>query len=50
MDEKSLYTHILNLSLPWQVTVLSLDEKVGSVTVSVGIAQSLGLLTIRACT
>jgi hypothetical protein len=26
MDEKSLYAHILNLSAPWQVTSLSLDE------------------------
>jgi hypothetical protein len=26
MDEKSLYAHILNLSDPWQVKSLSLDE------------------------
>ncbi len=26
MDEKSLYAHILNLSAPWQVESLSLDE------------------------
>ena len=37
MDEKSLYAHILNLTTPWQVKSLSLDEKVGSVTVIVGI-------------
>lgn len=35
MDEKSLYAHILNLSTPWQVMSLSLDENVGSVTVTV---------------
>lgn len=39
MDEKSLYAHILNLSAPWQVQSLSLDEKSGSVTVIVGIAE-----------
>lgn len=39
MDEKSLYAHILNLSAPWQVHSLSLDEKSGSVTVIVGIAE-----------
>ncbi|MBF7957790.1 aldehyde dehydrogenase family protein [Rahnella victoriana] len=39
MDEKSLYAHILNLSAPWQVHSLSLDEKLGSVTVIVGIAE-----------
>ncbi len=27
MDEKSLYAHILNLSAPWEVESLSLDEK-----------------------
>ncbi|UZK98206.1 hypothetical protein ON005_23270 [Klebsiella pneumoniae] len=27
MDEKSLYAHILNLSDPWQVKSLSLDEE-----------------------
>lgn len=26
MDEKSLCAHILNLSTPWQVKSLSLDE------------------------
>lgn len=26
MDEKSLYAHILNLTAPWQVKSLSLDE------------------------
>ncbi len=31
MDEKSLYAHILNLSDPWQVKSLSLDENAGSV-------------------
>lgn len=39
MDEKSLYAHILNLSAPWQVQSLSLDEKSGSVTVIVSIAE-----------
>ena len=39
MDEKSLYAHILNLSAPWQVQSLSLDEKSGSVTVIAGIAE-----------
>ncbi|AHF73007.1 transposase ISSoEn4, ISL3 family [Candidatus Sodalis pierantonius str. SOPE] len=39
MDEKSLYAHILNLSAPWQVQSLSLNEKSGSVTVIVGIAE-----------
>ena len=36
MDEKSLYAHILNLTSPWQVKYLTLDENVGSVTVSHG--------------
>ncbi len=36
MDEKSLYTHILNLTSPWQVKHLTLDENAGSVTVSHG--------------
>lgn len=40
MDEKSLYAHILNLSAPWQVESLSLDENAGSVTVVVGIAKN----------
>jgi len=39
MDEKSLYAHILNLSAPWQIKSLFLDEKSGSVTVIVGIAE-----------
>lgn len=39
MGEKSLYAHILNLSGPWQVESLSLDENAGSVTVTVGIAE-----------
>ncbi|MFC0141017.1 ISL3 family transposase [Erwinia mallotivora] len=48
MDEKSLYAHILNLSAPWQVQSLSLDEAVGSVTVFVGIADR-AKLTCPAC-
>ncbi|HAJ5861974.1 TPA: hypothetical protein HLZ07_24885 [Escherichia coli] len=36
MDEKSLYAHILNLTSPWQVKYLTLDENAGSVTVSHG--------------
>ncbi|HAF6043758.1 TPA: ISL3 family transposase [Salmonella enterica] len=43
MDEKSLYAHILNLSAPWQVKSLSLDENAGSVTVTVGIAENTQL-------
>ncbi len=43
MDEKSLYAHILNLSIPWQVKFLSLDENAGSVTVTVGIAENTQL-------
>lgn len=39
MDEKTLYTHILNLPAPWQVQSLFLDEQSGSVTVIVGIAE-----------
>lgn len=39
MDEKSLYANILNLSAPWQIQSLFLDEKSGSVTVIVGIAE-----------
>ncbi|STU16845.1 transposase [Klebsiella pneumoniae] len=46
MDEKSLYAHILNLTASWQVKALSLDEKVGSVTVTVGIAENV-LLSCR---
>lgn len=48
MDEKSLYAHILNQTTPWQVKSLSLDEKVGSVTVIVGIAEN-SQLTYPAC-
>ncbi len=43
MDEKSLYAHILNLTAPWQVKSLSLDENAGSVTVTVGIAENARL-------
>ncbi|MCP2006193.1 UNVERIFIED_ORG: transposase [Buttiauxella agrestis ATCC 33320] len=43
MDEKSLYAHILNLSVPWQVKSLSLDENTASVTVIVGIAENAQL-------
>lgn len=43
MDEKSLYAHILNLTTPWQVNSLSLDEKIGSVTAIVGIAENAQL-------
>ncbi|VCY92561.1 Putative transposase (identified by ISEscan HMM) [Klebsiella pneumoniae] len=48
MDEKSLYAHILNLSAPWQVKSLSLDENAASVTVTVGIAENTQL-TCPAC-
>ncbi|STX07950.1 transposase [Klebsiella pneumoniae] len=47
-DEKSLYAHILNLTASWQVKALSLDEKVGSVTVTVGIAENV-LLSCPTC-
>lgn len=43
MDEKSLYAHILNLTAPWQVKSLTLDENAGSVTVTVGIAENIQL-------
>lgn len=43
MDEKSLNAHILNLSAPWQVKSLSLDENACSVTVTVGIAENTRL-------
>ena len=46
MDEKSLYAHILNLTAPWQVKSLTLDENAGSVTVTVGIAENTALLQI----
>ncbi len=42
-DEKSLYAHILNLSDPWQVKSLSLDENAGSVTVTIEIAENTRL-------
>jgi len=38
MDEKTLYARILNLSTPWEVKNLFLDEHAGSVTVIVDIA------------
>lgn len=44
MDDKSLYAHILNLSAPWQVKSLSLDENAGSVTVVVGITKNTQLI------
>ena len=43
MDERSLYAHIINLTAPWQVKYLSLDENAGSVTVTVGIAKNARL-------
>ena len=43
MDEKSLYAHILNLTAPWQVKSLSLDENAGSVTVTVRISENARL-------
>lgn len=43
MDEKSLYSHILNLTAPWQVKSLPLDESAGSVTIIVGIAEKSSL-------
>lgn len=43
MDEKTLYAHILNLPVPWQVNSLSLDKNAGSVTVTVGIAEHTAL-------
>jgi hypothetical protein len=39
---KVLYAHILNLSDPWQVKSLSLDENAGSVTVTIEIAETPG--------
>lgn len=44
MDEKSLYAHILNLTAPWQVKSLSLDENAGSVTVTVRISENARLV------
>lgn len=49
MDEKSLYAHILNLSAPWQVNSLSLDENAGSVTVIVGIVENTRLACPTCC-
>lgn len=43
MDEKFLYTHILNLTAPWQVKFLTFDENAGSVTVTAGIAYNTQL-------
>ncbi|MGP3589960.1 ISL3 family transposase [Vagococcus sp. WN89Y] len=43
MDEKSLYAHIINLTAPWQVKSLILDENAGSVTVTAGIAENIQL-------
>jgi len=43
MDEKSLYAQMLNLSTPWQVSSLCLNENAGSVTVTVGIADQTQL-------
>lgn len=40
---KILYAHILNLTAPWQVKSLTLDENAGSVTVTVGIAENTQL-------
>ncbi|MNC74420.1 hypothetical protein D3C75_1257730 [compost metagenome] len=48
MDEKSLYAHILNLSAPWQVKSLSLDENAGSVTVTVFSPERRGGALIEA--
>lgn len=47
MDEKSLYAHILNLSDPWQVKSLSLDENAGSVTVTIEIAENTRLAALQ---
>lgn len=43
MAENFLCTHILNLSVPWQVKLLSLDEKAGSVTVLIGLTDNIPL-------
>lgn len=40
MDEKSLYARILNLSPPWNVASLLLDENTGAVTVYVAIPET----------
>ena len=44
MDEKSLYARILNLSPPWTVASLSLDENTGVVTVHVAIPENTPLV------
>lgn len=44
MDEKSLYARILNLSAPWAVASLSLDENTGVVTVHVAIPENTPLV------
>lgn len=43
MDEKSHYACILNLTPPWQVQSLSLNENAGVVTVTVGITEKAPL-------
>jgi hypothetical protein len=43
MNEKSLYAHILNLSAPWQVHSVSLDELAASITVVVSVAENAQL-------
>lgn len=44
MDEKSLYARILNLSPPWEVDTLFLDENTGTVTVYVAIPENTALI------
>lgn len=41
MDEKSLYARILNLTAPWQVKSLTLDENSGSVRLPSGLLKTL---------
>lgn len=43
MDEKSLYARILNLTAPWRVNSLTLDENAGSVTVTVEVTENIPL-------
>lgn len=43
MTEESLYARILNLSEPWQVKCITLDEKAGAVAVFVDIAENAQL-------
>lgn len=43
MTEESLYARILNLSEPWQVKCITLDEKAGAVTVFVDITENAQL-------